>query len=40
MLRQVQQHWLIYMIIMCHSETRVIVVECVLLGPKLEGTGV
>lgn len=43
MLRQVQQHWLIYMIIMCLSETGVIVAvvdERVLLGPKLEGTRV
>ncbi len=44
MLRQVQQHWLIYMIIMCLSDTGVIVAVvdwvCVLLEPKLEGTGV
>lgn len=40
---QVQQLWLIYMIIMCLSETGVIVAvvdERVLLGPRLEGTRV
>lgn len=29
MLQQVQQHWLIYMIIMCLSDTGVIVAVCV-----------